>query len=303
MNNLTILLIVFLLCGGFLSLNSQTIISELLPDSVGEWKTEEEDKYFNDENLFEYINGGAELYISYGFNQVISRTYKSENQPDILVDIFEMKNSKNAYGVFTHSAEKITDEYGQMSFSATGVILFWKDNYYVSILNYPETEKSKTARDKLANFICEKIDTEGEIPGIVSLLPENNLVVGSIRYFRHPNWLNTYYYISSENILNITDETEAVFAKYSIDNSKSILLLIEYTTPEFAKEAANSFKEKYLSTEINQNISKVEDGSFSGYELIENYFITVFNSEKKDYVISLLSNSKEKLNKIIRGKE
>jgi hypothetical protein len=34
----------------------------LLPDSIDDWKLES-DKYYNPETLYDYIDGGAELYI------------------------------------------------------------------------------------------------------------------------------------------------------------------------------------------------------------------------------------------------
>ena len=74
-------------------MNAQSKISELLPDSLNEWEPVDKDNFYTCENLFEYINGGAELYISYGFNLVLSRTYRADNQPDIIVDIFEVNNS------------------------------------------------------------------------------------------------------------------------------------------------------------------------------------------------------------------
>ena len=67
-------------------------IRALLPDSIDGWKKKTEDKFYTPENLYDYINGGAELYISYGFIEVISRTYYKENQPELKVEIFEMED-------------------------------------------------------------------------------------------------------------------------------------------------------------------------------------------------------------------
>ena len=97
------------------------------------------------DNLYDYINGGAELYLSYGFNKVINRTYLRPEQPDIVVDLFDMGTSQNAYGVFSHSMETVDAAYGQGSQYSEGLLLFWKDRYYVSIMSYPETTESKKA--------------------------------------------------------------------------------------------------------------------------------------------------------------
>ena len=65
-------------------------IKTLLPDSINEWKKKTEDKLYTPENLYDYIDGGAELYISYGFTEVVSRIYFKENQPEIKVEIFDI---------------------------------------------------------------------------------------------------------------------------------------------------------------------------------------------------------------------
>ncbi|MEE9464267.1 MAG: DUF6599 family protein, partial [Candidatus Neomarinimicrobiota bacterium] len=82
-------------------------LAQLMPGTVEDWQTGRADKIYNRENLYEYINGGAELYLSYGFLQMISRTYTKSGKPDIVVDIFDMGSSRNAFGVFSHSREAI----------------------------------------------------------------------------------------------------------------------------------------------------------------------------------------------------
>jgi hypothetical protein len=125
----------------------------LLPDKIEGWNIAENDHTYNPETLYDYINGGAELYISYGFNEVLSRRYTKYEQPDIVVDIFDMGTSQNAYGTFSHSRETLDRTFGQGSEYAEGLLLFWKDRYFVSILTFPETAESKEAIFQLARQI------------------------------------------------------------------------------------------------------------------------------------------------------
>ncbi len=259
----------------------------LLPDEVKGWK-KQEDQIYNRETLYEYINGGAELYISYGFKEVLSRKYTKSGQPDILVELFDMDSSTNAYGIFSHSREEIDTTFGQGSQYTFGLMLFWKDQYLVSILASPETEESKQAVFALAQNIDYAIPAKGQIPEIIKLLPQKNLIQESIRYFRHYIWLNSHYYIADKNILNIDESTHAVLAKYLNNGNQSILLLVNYPNNNKATEAYNSFKKHYLPELVNKNIVKMEDGTWTGCRLKDSLLSVVFNTNEEQRVKTLL---------------
>ncbi len=49
-----------------------------MPAEINGWKKSLKDTIYTPENLFEYINGGAELYISYNFKQLLTQKYVKE---------------------------------------------------------------------------------------------------------------------------------------------------------------------------------------------------------------------------------
>ena len=267
-------------------------LSELLPDNVKNWDKTKDEQIYDKDNLYEYINGGAELYISYGFNKVLSCKYVCENQPDIFVDIFNMSNSFNAFGIFAHFREVIDSTYGQGSQYTSGNLLFWKDRYFISILASPETEESKATIDLLAQYIDNKIKDTGSIPPIISLLPKTNLIQESLRYFRHYIWLNSFYFIADKNILNINENTEAVLAKYKHDKQQSILLLVNYESENDADSAINSFINQYLPALKTNSIQQVEDGSWMGFKTQGKIITIIFNSPTEFWAKELLGSIK-----------
>ena len=66
--------------------NAPSELSSLLPSAVSGWHAAGQDSSYDRSTLFDYIDGGAELYLSYRFKEVINRRYKREGQPDIVVD-------------------------------------------------------------------------------------------------------------------------------------------------------------------------------------------------------------------------
>lgn len=295
--------------GVSMSKEINTKLSRLLPPAVDGWgKTE--DQFYDRDNLYEYIDGGAELYLSYGFREVLSRRYHRDGQPMIIVDLFDMKESANAFGLFCHSREMVDSTYGQGSQSYPGLLNFWKDRYYVSILASPETPESKKAIEHLARKIEKKIDREGELPEILDYLPRKNLKEESIRYFTHYTWMNSHFFIADENIFQISETTPAVLAKYA---GQGILLIIIYEHPLQAQQAYQTYMQYFVLQDTSQEMFKdqlvkpsaeavkatefpseikivqLEDGSWSGARICDRQFVVVFQGVGKEEVASLIT--------------
>ncbi len=263
-------------------------LARLLPEAVEGWQISRDDQVFNRENLYSYINGGAELYRSYGFQEMINRTYTRSGQPDIIVDIFDMGESRNAYGVFSHSRESIEADFGQGSEYYAGFLHFWRDRYLVSILASPETVESKPAFEQLARGIETAIGGDGPLPEILKILPEEDLVAESVRYFRHHVWMNSYYFIAEENILNINDQTDALLARYGGPEQRYILLLIKYQNEEEAGAAYSSFATVYLPELAREPTAQVEDGTWTAGQVSGELVTVVFNAPSQETALNLI---------------
>lgn len=271
-------------------------LSSLLPSEVNGWKAISKDSVYNRTTLYDYIDGGAELYLSYGFKEVINRTYRKQGQPDMVVDIFDMTTSSNAFGVFSQSMEMIDKSFGQGSQVSKGLILFWKGHYYISILAHPETDESKKALLGLAATIGKSIPAEGPLPDILNLLPEKSLVRESVRYFRHHAWLNAHYFIADHNLLHIDDSTEALLAKYGEGQKRSILLLVEYTGDQPAQQAYADFVKSYLPNLSGKEPVRIEDGTWTACRLSGRLLMVVFNAaQAKDASLLLEAVVKNQL--------
>jgi hypothetical protein len=274
-------------------MNSKSL-TELLPAKHSGWKTANEDNFYDNESLYNYIDGGAELYLSYGFNKVISRNYIKPGQPEIRVDVFDMIKPRNAYGVYTHSREKIENNFGQGSQTLIGAVLFWKDMYYVSVISQSETDEVTKAIHGIARIIDSSIPGKGKIPGVVKLLPEDNLVAESVTYFHHPVWLNYFAWLFEDNYLNITKETRSVWAKYETTRKRAMLLLVQYPDEHTARLGFNSFTKYFFPNAGNEMIKRDKNNRWIGCRVKEDLFAAVFNAPVKDIATSLLDQVYDK---------
>ena len=135
-------------------------ITAKLPAQVLGWQKSTKGAVYNAKNLFKYINGGAELYISYEFKELAALTYLKKGDAEIKVDVFDMGSSASAYGVFSHSKEGV-DRFVRADVEseyASGLLTFWKGRYYISILAYPETDQKRDVVQKLGRFIADLIE-------------------------------------------------------------------------------------------------------------------------------------------------
>jgi hypothetical protein len=259
----------------------------ILPAEVGGWKRAEPPETYDRTNLYDYIDGGAELYISYNFQNLLAVRYEGEDEEEIVIDIFDMGNSFNAFGVFSHGREREDGLAGQGSEYGGGLLTFWKDKYYFSIMAYPETEKKRDLVLELGRKLAAAIPAEGALPPVLALLPKENLVRDSIRYFHHYVWLNSHFFIASENILHIDDETQAVLAKYKRGDKTFHFLVVLYPDPERAEKAGESFLLHYLP-DAHDGIAGLPDGRWTGFRREGKKLGIVFNAPDKATLTSYL---------------
>ncbi len=272
----------------------QKNLSSLLPSETDGWKISGQDKMHNEENLYEHINGGAELFISYGFNAALTRVYTKGGEAEISVDIFDMKEPKNAFGVFSHSREGIDNSIGQGCQIYEDAVLFWKNKYYVSISSFKSLENTQPVLIKMANYISETIGSDGSLPEVLSKLPGDELIEQSVLYFNHYAWQNAFYYLGDDNYLNITKDTDAVLAKYGKGNKQRYLMMIRYPDKRQAEQALKNFRKEYLENG-DKDILRLEDDYWAGTAEKGKYVMVVLHANSEQEVRDLLKSAKKSL--------
>ena len=275
-----------------------TELARLLPPKAAGWERSGDDQRFTPSSLYDHIDGGAELYLSYGFREALNRRYSRAEQPDIIVDVFDMGDSRNAFGVFVHSRESIEADFGQGSQYSGGFLSFWKERYLISILASPPTNESEAALLEIATHIDSAISEEGTLPEILELLPPQGLIEESIRYFHQHIWLNAHYFLADENILNLDDETEVVLARYGRPSERYPLLIIQYPTADDAGAGHNSFIERFLPERRERQAVELESGKWTATYLAGRYVALVLEAPDEQSALSMLARVETNIGEI-----
>ena len=263
-----------------------------LPEKVDRWNRVEPPETYSPKTLSNYIDGGAELYLSYNFKGSLAVKYEDASENEIAVDVFDMGSSTDAFGVFAHTRETIAKDFGQGSEYASGLLTFWKGRFYVSVLAYPETPASKNAVTVLGRAIEGAIKEEGPLPPILALLPQENLQPETVRYFHHYIWLNSFAFVSNENVLNIGADTPAALAKYRTPGPSLFLLLVQYPDAARAEAAARQFDQKILGG-AKEGIGQMPGGRWSGLKRQGGLVGIVLNAPDAAAVRDILARVKE----------
>src|SRR5512133_3447236 len=101
-----------------------------LPAQVGAWKKPARPERYDGKTLYDYIDGGAELFRAFGFVGALAFEYDAGDDDVIKVDLFDMGSARGAFGVFAHGRETVAAELGQGSEYAAGLLTFWKGRWF-----------------------------------------------------------------------------------------------------------------------------------------------------------------------------
>lgn len=163
---------------------------DLLPDPAGHggWSKDGDHLSFDGEDLFIYIDGGAEIYLEYGFARLLVQDYKNEAGIRLSLEIFEMQSPESAYGMFTfkrspHGQPLGMGDEGQL---ADYYLNLCKGRYLVTITGLDQAETAREGLLAIARGVDRQIKETASLPDLMGVLAEEDLLTPSLKFFRGP---------------------------------------------------------------------------------------------------------------------
>lgn len=265
------------------------IFEKSIPTIVDDWISRGQDESYDRKTLYKYINGGAELYLTYDFKQVIVRRYTRPHDGEIILEIYDMGRPGDAFGIFSVEREDEDIGIGQGSEYGGGLLRFWKDSFFISILATGDMKKAEPVMIKLAEKVDSIIDSEGTTPKLLRSLPQEGLQDRSVRFFHTAEILNRQYFLSEENILKLDRRTDCVLAKYERHNGSAILILIQYQNDDSAKKALKTFLASYMPEAKESGIARMENNKWTLVKKNKNVLALVVEASLKNFGMNLLA--------------
>jgi hypothetical protein len=270
-----------------------------LPAEAAGWKYDGKEMKYDSKSVFKYMNGSAELYLAYGFQNLMVRRFGKPNQPPITLEFYDMASSENAYGVFSFERQDEAVGIGQGSEFGGGLLRFWKGKYFVSIYADGGGAEVESAILTMGRTTTDLIQEMGPEPKLVDFIPGKDLglVDRSVRYLKSHTLLNQRFFIAHQNILNLSQRTEAVLAQYTRGKQKPHLLLIRYPSVKEAKDAYQSFMGAYLPDAGGKDLLKTEDQKWTMARQRGEVITVVFGAPTAADAEALLKATEEKLDR------
>ncbi len=255
-------------------------LKRLLPLNVEGYRASGKDEVYDRQTAFRYMNGAAELYRAYAFTHLIVRQYVQKDHPSILVELFDMGSSEDAFGIFSYQTEDEEVGIGQGSDYGGGLLRFWRGQYFVNVYAEKETPFIRNAVLKMGRTLSDKIKKDGQKPKLIALLPSEGLIERSLRYFHLHQVLNHHYFLSHENLLHLSEKTDAVLATYHLteEKTKTYLLLIQYPDSKQAEKGFDHFKKAYLPEASDGKAVRTENGKWTSAKHYQQYVWVVFDA-------------------------
>ncbi|MGD9345094.1 MAG: hypothetical protein PVH84_04480 [Candidatus Aminicenantes bacterium] len=255
-----VLLAVIFILGSFLLASEdqkESGLISLLPE-LESWSMTEKPESYYPENLFEYINGAAEIYLAYEFKElIVAQQQKDQSEKNVAVEIYDMGTPTNAFGIY--SAERYPDNrfirMGLQGYVEEGTLNFLVNRYYIKLLCFECEDQSEEVLKAFSSKIVERVKEVGTLPSLLTAFPSKGL---------HPNSESFVL----RNFMGYSFLHNGYSAKYRVGDLEFDCFIAEGED----KTDAEVMLQKYLEAKESPNVQKID----SGYHIKDKYYHNIY---------------------------
>lgn len=223
------------------------------------WKKSSKMLVFRSNDLYNYINGGAELFLEFGFEDLYVQRYAKGNS-EIGIEVYRMESPESALGLYLMNKGAETQIKGIPARHAASrlQLTIIRGRFYILINNYSGASSLKSVMVKASRAVLKQIPLA--VPSrIFDILPSENRVADSESIFRGPFGLELIYTFGKGDILKLGGKIFGVSSDFKTeDGDEYTRLIIRYPDEASFKMAFHSlvtFFDPYLEI-----LSMKEDG-------------------------------------------
>jgi len=146
--------------------------SSLFPKMAG-WKISDSPTTYTPETLFEYIDGGADSFLQFDFQELTSATYaKVGAAAEITVDIYRHKSPIRAFGMYTQERPSGTTPLpvGIEGYAGQDYLEFVVGPYYVKLVQLGG--KGQSMLRPFADKLAAGLPGTREAPAVLKVFPD-----------------------------------------------------------------------------------------------------------------------------------
>ena len=251
------------------------------------WEVKTDKVIYNKLNLWEYINGAADLYLSYDFQNLNIAEYTNIKEHSVRVEIYKHSSVENAFGIYT--AERMMNynfiDMGVQGYTEPDVLNFLTGEYYVKMVSSGKSGIEQSALFEIAEKIENSLDSEKNWPDVIDLFPAEGKQANSENYI-------------ARDFLGYSFFHSAFTADYD-SHEKFKMFIIKLKSETDTRVMLDSYLSLLKEDKINkENNIYIIDDFFNGkvFLLIKsNYIVGIMNTGNKDLAIEYLTRIRGKI--------
>ena len=148
------------------------------------WNAVDQEYRYGRDDLWEYINGAAELFLTYRFRELVVADFE-QGEGSLTVSVYDMGSPLDAYGIFETEkpaeAEVLADAGSAALLQPPYRGLLIKDRFYVKV----DSGGGDTGAEALAAVLRDVaggLPGENGLPAELEALPEEGRVAGTVAF-------------------------------------------------------------------------------------------------------------------------
>ncbi len=152
--------------------------------SVSGWKQAGDIQAFNPNTLYEYIDGGADLYLAYDFEELKVAEYQNSQKAAVTVEVYRHRTPVHAFGVY--SQERVSGanfiDVGIQGYQENHALNFLSGNAYVKITSFDTGPEDQTILLTFAKAVAANLGDKGAFPSVLARFPGEGKVKNSEKF-------------------------------------------------------------------------------------------------------------------------
>ncbi len=142
------------------------------------------DSLYTSDNLWDIIDGGAELFLSYGFRDLRIAEYTDTAGTDVRVELYRHSTGENAFGIYSQERNPGYHFIGMgvQGYVEEKVLNFLCGSYYVKISSHREGKPGIDAMETIGRRVAEHLRQKAEWPAALAVLPAEGRMANTEGY-------------------------------------------------------------------------------------------------------------------------
>ncbi len=213
------------------------------------WKINGPVEQYPGKKLYEYIDGGADIYFDYGFKTCNAARYSSPDIKglEIEINVYDLEKPTHAFGLFRELSayDTVKSNPGVEGIVTDNYIYFWKGRYYVVLNNKSSAKLSRQNFLTIAQQFSKQVPGDNSLPDILTWFPKKEKQAGSERYFK-------------ANFLSRSFLSNVVSATYKLKNTTFELFILSAESDSSAQIILGKIRKDFEAVKDEKNKSSLK---------------------------------------------